>query len=70
MKDLIIILLLVILVILTGIIDATLTIQDERQSAEDWTIEDLYNPTGEWCFLGQEHPLPVDCQFNFDWETD
>jgi len=70
MKDLIIILLLVILVILTGIIDATLTIQDERQSAEDWTIEDLYNPTGEWCFLDQEYPLPVDCQFNFDWETD
>jgi len=69
MKDLIIILLLVILVILTGIIDATLSLQDEKH-AEDWPIEKLYNPTGEWCFLDQEHPLPVDCQFNFDWETD
>jgi len=70
MKDLIITLLLVILVILIAVIDATLTIQEERQSAEDWTIENLYNPTGKWCFLDQEHPLPVDCQFNFDWETD
>tara|TARA_R100001082_G_scaffold11852_1_gene6370 strand:+ start:13 stop:222 length:210 start_codon:yes stop_codon:yes gene_type:complete len=69
MKDLIIILLLVLLVILTGIIDTTLSLQDKKH-VEDWTIEELYNPTGEWCFLDQEHPLPVDCQFNFDWETD
>jgi hypothetical protein len=61
MKDLIIILLLVSIVILTGIIDANLSLKDKREN--DWTINYLYNPTGEWCFLGQENPLPVDCQF-------
>ena len=61
MKDLIIILLLVSLVILTGIIDATLSLEDKRNN--DWTIDYLYNPTGEWCFLDQGNPLPVDCQF-------
>ena len=61
MKDLTIILLLVAIVILTGIIDATLRLEDKRNS--DWTIDYLYNPTGEWCFLEQEQPLPVDCQF-------
>tara|TARA_R100000808_G_scaffold22355_1_gene48594 strand:- start:1957 stop:2184 length:228 start_codon:yes stop_codon:yes gene_type:complete len=74
-------LLLVVIVILTSIIDATLSSEEERYEQcvkesveilnnEDWTIEKLYNPTGKWCFLDQEHPLPVDCQFNFNWETD
>ncbi len=81
MKDLTIMLLLVVIVILTSIIDATLSSEEERYEQcvkesveilnnEDWTIEKLYNPTGKWCFLDQEHPLPVDCQFNFNWETD
>jgi|TARA_R100000687_G_C6296250_1_gene93748 hypothetical protein len=60
MKEITIIILLVVLAILTGILDATLSLNDEK---ENWAIEDLYNPTDQWCFLDQEHPLPVDCQF-------
>ena len=73
MKDILITVLLIIIVILTAIIDTTLTLDEERkvdclfeqakEQSEDWSLEDLYNPTGEWCFLEQEQPLPVDCQF-------
>jgi hypothetical protein len=74
MKDLTIIVLLVIIVILTGVIDATLTLNEQKQvdclfeqarsqSQENWKLEDLFND-GEWCFLDQDQPLPVDCQFN------
>tara|TARA_R110002020_G_scaffold461981_1_gene681229 strand:- start:3099 stop:3314 length:216 start_codon:yes stop_codon:yes gene_type:complete len=61
MKDILIVLLLVAIVILTGIIDATLRLQEKREN--DWTVDYLFNPTGQWCFLEQEQPLPVDCQF-------
>jgi len=74
MKEVTIVILLVVIVILTGIIDATLSLNDQKavdclfeqareQREEYWSLKDLYNPTGEWCWLGQEQPLPVDCQF-------
>jgi len=73
MKDVLIVVLLVVVVILSGIIDATLTLSEKKevdclfeqakQQSEDWSLEDLYNPTGAWCWLDQEQPLPVDCQF-------
>lgn len=75
MKDITIVILLAVIVILTGIIDATLSLDEQRKvdclfeqakehSEEDWSLQDLYNPTGEWCWLNQEQPLPVDCQFH------
>ena len=75
MKDITIVILLVVIVILTGIIDATLSLNDEKavdclfeqareQSEEDWSLKDLYNPTGEWCFPSEyKQPVPVDCQW-------
>jgi len=62
MKDITIVVLLVVIAILTGVIDATLSLNDKR--TEDFVLEDLYNPTGEWCFPSEyNQPLPVDCQF-------
>ena len=54
MKDITIVILLTVIVILTGIIDATLSLNDEkavdclfeqakRQSQKEWTLDDLYN---------------------------
>ena len=67
MKDTMIVFLLVAIAILTAIIDANLRLAEKRQEQQenqhDWTVNNLYNPTGEWCFLNQEQPLPVDCQF-------
>jgi|TARA_R100000656_G_scaffold120016_1_gene94110 hypothetical protein len=66
MRGTIVVFILVALAIITGIIDANLRLAEKRENQvaqQDWTIEDLYNPTDEWCFLDQEHPLPVDCQF-------
>ena len=75
MKDITIVILLAVIVILTGIIDATLSLDEQRkvdclfeqakeQSEEDWSLEDLYNPTGEWCFPSEyKQPVPVDCQW-------
>ena len=75
MKDITIVILLAVIVILTGIIDATLSLDEQRkvdclfeqakeQSEEDWSLEDLYNPTGKWCFPSEyKQPVPVDCQW-------
>ena len=75
MKDITIVILLTVIVILIGIIDATLFLNDQKavdclfeqareQSEDDWSLEDLYNPTGEWCFPSEyKQPVPVDCQW-------
>jgi len=61
MKDITIVILLAVIIILTGMIDATLSLNDDKK---DWLLEDLYNPTGEWCFPSEhKQPVPVDCQF-------
>ena len=66
MRGTLVVFILVALAIITGIIDANLRLEEKRQervAQNNWTIEDLHTPTGEWCFLDQENPLPVDCQF-------
>ena len=75
MKDITIVILLTVIVILIGIIDATLSLNDQKavdclfeqareQSEEDWSLKDLYNPTGQWCFPSEyTQPVPVDCQW-------
>ena len=75
MKDITIVILLTVIVILIGIIDATLSLNDQKavdclfeqareQSEDDWSLEDLYNPTGEWCFPREyKQPVPVDWQW-------
>ena len=61
MKEITIIILLVVLAILTGILELSLSLNEEK---EDWLVEDLYNPTGEWCFPSEyKQPVPVDCQW-------
>ena len=77
MKDITIVILLAVIVILTGIIDATLSLDEQRkvdclfeqakeQREEDWSLKDLYNPTGEWCFPTEHsQPVPVDCQWSY-----
>ena len=61
MKEITIVIFLVVLAILTGILELSLSLNEEK---EDWLVEDLYNPTGEWCFPSEhKQPVPVDCQF-------
>ena len=65
MRSAILVFLLVAFAIITAIIDANLRLSEKRleRESQQWTVDYLYNPTGEWCFLDQEQPLPVDCQF-------
>ena len=65
------IVLLVIIFILVAMLDASSRLAEKReheclpkQDTNSWELKDLYNPSGAWCFLDQEKPLPVDCQFN------
>jgi len=60
MKDILITVLLVVIVILTSIIDATLTLDEERKvdclfeqakrQSQELKIEDLFNPSGDMFF--------------------
>lgn len=62
------------IVLLTGILDATRRLNEKNavdclfeqareQREQDWSLEDLYNPTGVWCFPEEYTVVPVDCQW-------
>ena len=76
MKDITIVILLAVIVILTGIIDATLSLDEQRkvdclfeqakeQSEEDWSLKDLYNPKDLLDSGDVKESLPVDCQWSY-----
>ena len=37
--------------------------QAREQREQDWSLQDLYNPTGVWCLPTEYTVVPVDCQW-------